>query len=455
MLFEENFEKKALTNVALFDEKQIITYEKLFQKFRELNSFFQENENQLIIILCQNNIETVVCILAGLAHNACIMLLRHDIDKNRLKNIKSKFKSKSTIYFKNRKICFESDERSNSIVSSNVNLLLETSGSTGEPKFVMLSKAALLKNAQQINERLNINSSNKVVLHLDVTYSYGFSLITSFFLAGASLGINDFGFLDRRFWSFHEHHSVNYFAGVPSHYEMMLSMRILSKLPACLKTFTVAGGALSNDVKEKIFSDLDENDKSFFVMYGQTEAGPRMSVLEPSEFLKRPGSVGKALKDSMFFIDCDGKFVTGSEQKGEVVFQGSNIMSGYAKNHKDLLNAKQLTLLHTGDVGWLDHDNYLYIVGRMDRMVKINGRRVDLVGLETLLESNLGTRAACIKVSEGLKIFIESQNNSSLMVQNLLTKETKLTESQVEIIYLPKLPLNTRGKIDYKDLENA
>ncbi|ASA19821.1 AMP-binding protein [Paenibacillus donghaensis] len=79
---------------------------------------------------------------------------------------------------------------------------------------------------------------------------------------------------------------------------------------------------------------------------------------------------------------------------GEVLVQGSNIMKGYYKNNKGLING----WLHTDDLGYVDHEGYLYIVGRKDNMINMNGRNIYPEEIESVLLSFDGIKEAALMI---------------------------------------------------------
>lgn len=143
-----------------------------------------------------------------------------------------------------------------------------------------------------------------------------------------------------------------------------------------LKTLTQAGGRL-NEKLVKVFAQYaKEQNKRFFVMYGQTEASPRMSYIPSERIIEKAGSIGIAIPGGDLSIDIE---------TGELIYKGSNVMMGYAKCLEDLEKGDEMDgVLHTGDTATIDQDGYFTITGRMKRFIKLFGLRINLDEVEKI-----------------------------------------------------------------------
>ena len=111
-----------------------------------------------------------------------------------------------------------------------------------------------------------------------------------------------------------------------------------------------------------------------YVMYGQTEASPRITTLPAEEALSNLGSVGPALPGGRLEIRDEKGGHLPSGAIGEVVYFGPNVMMGYATSRAELAHGYQLKDgLHTGDLGYLDDRGYLTLSGRANRFAKVHG----------------------------------------------------------------------------------
>jgi acyl-CoA synthetase (AMP-forming)/AMP-acid ligase II len=318
-------------------------------------------------------------------------------------------------------------------------LLLTTSGSTGNPKLVRLSAGAVRANAEQISEVLGITADDVAITTLPLFYSYGMSVLNSHLLRGATLVLERTGIMQRDFWTAVTEHGVTSMAFVPYQYEMLRRLRFDPAKYPSLRTLTQAGGRLRTDLVTDFGQRMATAGGRLFVMYGQTEAGPRMATLPPSHLAEKLGSVGRALPGGEFTVSPDD----------EVVYRGPNVMMGYADTAADLAKPDEMGgVLHTGDLGRVDDDGFLFITGRIKRMGKVFGVRINLDDVEKNFP------VAAVAGDDRLYVFAEGLSDDE--ARDLRTKIAEWLATHhtgVNVRTVDALPLLPTGKIDYRALE--
>jgi acyl-CoA synthetase (AMP-forming)/AMP-acid ligase II len=332
-------------------------------------------------------------------------------------------------------------------------LLLSTSGTTGSQKYVRLSRDAVVANALQIAEALHIDERSVGIAHLPLHYSYGLSVVTSHLTSGGRLcPIND-SITSPSFWSKIGNVGGSHFPGVPFHY-VALARLGLSMAPDCVKVFTQAGGALDLRVQTKIRDWAAQRDSQFFVMYGQTEAAPRMATLQHADHARKAGSVGVALAGGQFSIVDDHGALLPAEAVGTVVYEGPNVMSGYATSRTDLGNGDEMKgRLETGDLGRLDAEGFLYLTGRTKRFAKIAGYRLGLDEIEKELFSVCPV--ACLDLGEKIAVVHEQDSETALKARvRELADSYKVPSSSFALRKIAQIPRASSGKVDYARLKD-
>jgi long-chain acyl-CoA synthetase len=332
-------------------------------------------------------------------------------------------------------------------------LLVSTSGSTGSPKLVRLTLAAIEANAAGIADVLSIKPDDVAAGHLPLHYSYGLSVLTSHLCRGARVFLTDRSLMHREFWPSLRDARVTHFPGVPFHYVMMAKLGFARLKLGSLRTMTQAGGSLNVIMRRQAHAFMSERGGAFYVLYGQTEAAPRMATLQHNDFPLAEDSVGTALPGCRFEI-----FEPDENDTGEVVFYGANVMLGYAEARQDLALGDALKgRLQTGDIGRLDGSGRLYLTGRIKRFGKIYGLRVNLDELE--LEASTIVPSAAVQFGEGLILFIEGcgdetgdAEQSRRILDHLISRFT-IPRASYEIRIIEEIPLTPRGKVDYAALE--
>jgi acyl-coenzyme A synthetase/AMP-(fatty) acid ligase len=320
-------------------------------------------------------------------------------------------------------------------------VLLRTSGSTGSPKFVRLSRDAVLENADSIIESLGIDSDDRAPANLPLFYSYGLSVLNSHLRAGAAVFPTDLSFMQREFWNAFEELACTSIAGVPYSYEMLRRLRFDPAEHPSLRSMTQAGGKLA-DAQVRVFhANAVAADVRFFVMYGQTEATARMAVLPPDALPAKLGSAGRAIPGGHIEI-----------VNGEVVYEGPNVMMGYAQSGEDLGRGDELQgRLHTGDLGRLDDDGFLWLTGRANRIGKVYGVRVNLDDIEILVGDD---PAGAVADGDRVVVFLESPETTACHdLARALAARMHLPVSGLNVRSIERLPRRANGKVDYSLLQ--
>ncbi len=124
-----------------------------------------------------------------------------------------------------------------------------------------------------------------------------------------------------------------------------------------------------------------------FVMYGQTEATARLTWLPPDMLDAKLGSAGKAIPGVTLRVEGKDRVNMAAGEVGEVLALGDNVMSRYWGNPEATEKAVTDGWLHTGDLGYLDEDGYLFIQGRASEMIKTGAYRVSPREIEELIAS--------------------------------------------------------------------
>ena len=338
------------------------------------------------------------------------------------------------------------------VVNPDLALLLSTSGSTGSPKLVRQSRSNLKSNGSSIIECLGIGSADRPITSLPMHYTFGFSVINSHLMTGATVLMSNRSVTEKEFWNFFRENEGTSIAGVPFTYTALKRLGLNKlKLPS-LSTLTQAGGKLAKPIIDEFAQFAHENGIKFFVMYGQTEATARMSFV-PTEFaLKKAGSIGIPIPNGEFFlIDGDDKLIQLANQEGQLGYRGPNVTMGYAENRLDLLKGDERGgVLLTGDVAYRDEDGYYFITGRLSRFVKVFGKRVSLDDIEHLLHSIAG-EVACSGVDDNVSVWI-TDTNSPKIVRKHIADITGIHPSAFTIHVIKTLPRTLAGKVDYQNL---
>ncbi|MDD5585785.1 MAG: AMP-binding protein [Alphaproteobacteria bacterium] len=316
-------------------------------------------------------------------------------------------------------------------------VLLTTSGSTGSPKLVRLSHKNIEANTAGIIQVLGITAEDRAAAHMSLAYSFGMSVINTHLAAGASLVLFEDSLTESAFWKAMRAHEVTSFAGVPYHYGLIhrLGLERL-KIPA-VRAMTQAGGRLDPQLVSHFSAAAEKRGGKFFVMYGQTEAAPRITTMPAHRVSAKPASAGLPMPQGKIVIE-----------DGEVVYHGPNVMMGYAESAADLARGDEMRgRLATGDLGYLDEEGCLFITGRKKRFAKIDGLRVSLDEVENI--AGAIAPAAAVEYNEQIVLFTAGSPEA---VRQHVVAHVGVHASRVQCREVGAFPRLSNDKIDRESL---
>lgn len=278
--------------------------------------------------------------------------------------------------------------------------IVYTSGSTGKPKGVMLSHLNLVTNMRSICKYLQLSQFDRIMVILPFYYIYGKSLLLTHIMMGGSIVLDNRFIYPNVVLKTMKETEVTGFAGVPSTFLILLNRSSLKETSlAKLRYVTQAGGAMAPAVQKQVVQAFSP--AKIFIMYGATEAAPRLSYLDPELLFKKLGSIGVPVDNvDLRICDSEGREVPPGEV-GEITARGANIMQGYWKDPEETEKVLRHGMYYTGDLGKVDDEGFFYVVGRTKDMIKVKGFRIGAKEIEeTILEIDEVHETAVIGVDD-------------------------------------------------------
>ena len=336
-----------------------------------------------------------------------------------------------------------------------------TSGSTGEAKGVMLSHRNLISNTIGTTEYLKLTEKDSLIIILPFYYIYGNSLLLTHVAVGATLVIDNRFMYAETILDTMESEKVTGISGVPSNFLILLNKSTFTerKFPH-LRYLTQAGGAMAPDITKRIMQAFPE--KELYIMYGQTEASPRVTWLPPEKLQEKLGSIGIEVNGvSVELLDEQGNEVTQGEV-GEIVVSGDSVMLGYWNQPEEEKSVLKNRKLYSGDLAKRDEDGYLFIVGRKKEIITSGGNRISVKEIEETLLSNPKIHEVAVFgvpddiFGEAVKAVIvlrEGERADEKEIQKYI--RSLLQEYKVPrfIQFIDNLPKTLAGKLDKKALQ--
>ena len=354
--------------------------------------------------------------------------------------------------------------------------LLFTSGSSGEPKGVVLSHRNVLANVTQFGSRLDLPSGSSILGCLPLFHSFG-STVTLWFpvIEGINLVTYPSPLETKRLAELIALHQVNVFLSTPTFlrgYMKRIDPAQLSSLKLVVTGAEKLPQSLANAFAEKFGVRPQEG-------YGLTETSPATNVNLPDPQpennavtlpCSRNGSVGQMLPGLAIRItDPATDQPVPINQQGIIWFRGPNVFGGYLGDPKKTADVLKNGWFRTGDVGRVDADGFLYIEGRISRFSKIAGEMVPHETVEAAINKVLGLdgeterRIAVVGVPDeqkGEAILLLSTIAGTALEQECIDLRYKLLDEGLTSLWCPKqivpvteIPVLASGKLDIKGCE--
>jgi long-chain acyl-CoA synthetase len=344
--------------------------------------------------------------------------------------------------------------------------IVYTSGSTGDPKGVMMSHLSMASAATSIMRYLENDDSDIILNVLPLSFDYGlYQVIMAFMFGGTVVLEKSFAYpyvvIDKIIKE-----KVTGFPVVPTIVALLFQLKKLETFDfRHLRYLSNTGAALPVHHIRKLRSMFPH--VKIYSMYGLTEC-KRVSYLSPDELDGRPGSVGKGMPNEEVYIVNSENERVGPGVVGELVVRGSNVMKGYwrspAETDKVLRPGPYPgeRVLYTGDLFKTDEEGYLYFVARKDDLIKTRGERVSPKEVEnTLYEIDGVSEAAVIGVPDeilgnAIKAFIVAKDGSNLTPESIMKYCTENLEAFMVprfVEFIASFSKTGSGKIDKKLLK--
>jgi long-chain acyl-CoA synthetase len=247
-----------------------------------------------------------------------------------------------------------------------------TSGTTGLAKGAMLSHSNFIANISTLASLWELSENDRLMMALPMFHVHGLGIVLhGMAYCGYSLILHD-RFDAKRVLSGINQHRCTVFMGVPTMYVRLIEEDLRDVDLSCVRLWTVGSAPMPvevlNKFREKFKAELLER-------YGMTETAVVIAS-NPHKGLKKAGSVGPAIPGVLISIVDDDDNPLARNEVGEIVVRGPNVMKGYWKKEGETEEAFKNGWFHTGDLGLLDQDGYLHIVGRKKEMIIASGFKI-------------------------------------------------------------------------------
>jgi long-chain acyl-CoA synthetase len=452
-------------SLAIVDDARglVLTYDSLHRQVQAVADVLRRYNRSLVLLFAQCDVATIVCYLATLEAGHAVFLAPASMPTATVSALIQTYRPELVFIHPDGAARLSSDDHEVHACSAGHTLLhrrrctdtpphqalalvLSTSASTGTPRAVRLSSSALSASAGQVAETLRIGTADRYLLSLPLSYVYGLSVLNSSLHAGGALALIRGTWADSSFCARVAAADVTSVAAVTQTLEYMRALSVTSVAIPTLKRLTHAGGPLDPLLFNWAYENFGAPRVGIYLMYGQTEACGRISVLPPESLPALHRSVGRPMRSSSVSIS----------PQAEVIYRGPGVMLGYAVARKDLELGDILEgVLYTKDCGYLDESGNLFIAGRFSRYCKVFGRRVSLDDVELVFRTESHAVVAAIEKNGIIVVFVEGAGSVASPAPLLeIARRLQLPPQSFCIESIPKLPRTDGGKISYAELRS-
>src|SRR5438876_1774165 len=352
-------------------------------------------------------------------------------------------------------------------------MLLFTSGSSGEPKGVVLSHRNIVGNVSQFRELLDAKKQDAILASLPFFHSFG-STVTLWYplIEGVRIVTFPNPLEVAKNAALIEKHKLTLLLATPTFLRGYLRKAEPDQLRSLRLVITGA---------EKLPLDLasafeERSKQRAFAGYGLTETSPVVSVnlpdpqptksgeqVQPSSRLGSVGKMAPGIAAEIREPETDRKLSL--HETGMVWFRGVNIFEGYLRDEKRTADVLRDGWFKTGDIGRFDEDGFLYIEGRLSRFSKIGGEMVPHEAVEQKIIELLGFSGKDERLVAIVGVQDESKGEALILLAavdvDLAQLRDKLRDAGVPNLWIPKkvcrvdsIPVLASGKLDLKKCQD-
>ena len=359
-------------------------------------------------------------------------------------------------------------------IGKNPAVMLYSGGTTGTTKGIVLTNKNFNALAEQIiATNPMFKPGDKMLAAMPLFHGFGLGVCVHSMLANGGTCILIPRFTPKSYASQITKYKCNFIAGVPTLFEALLRLPSMdSKDLSFLKGVFSGGDSLSIELKKKFDAFLRQHNAIIQVRegYGTTETVTACCLTPPAMY--KEGSIGIPFPDTFIkIVEPDTDNEVPYTQEGEILLAGPTVMKRYWDNPKETASTLQkskvdgLTWVHTGDLGTMDKDGYVYFKGRAKRMIISSGYNVYPSELENILDAHPYVQMSCVigvpdpykiqkvKAFVTLKPGIEASEQSKQDIMEYCRKHLAKYKMPSDIEFRDDMPKTLVGKVAYRKLE--
>ncbi len=339
--------------------------------------------------------------------------------------------------------------------------ILFTTGTTGQPKGIIISNGANIAIAENISAGVRMTPDTVELIPLPLSHSHGLRTCYANLFTGCTSVVIDGVMNVGLFFSMIDQYGVNALDISPTLAKLLLKIarKGLAKYADKIDYIEIGTAVLEDDTKEQLKAIF--TGARLYNFYGSTEAG-RSCVLDFNEF-DDTGCIGYPSKNASFFIvdDNRNKIDSSKENPGLIAVSGSMMMDGYFGSEALTKETVVNGVLYTCDLGYIDEAGRIYVIGRKDDIINYKGIKIAPEEIENIAARYQGiSDCACVPVEDRVcgqvpKLFVSLSSAEAFDMREFMAYlkenlESSRIPASVEII--SRIPRSANGKLQRKRL---
>jgi long-chain acyl-CoA synthetase len=329
--------------------------------------------------------------------------------------------------------------------------ILYTSGTTGQPKGVLLTHGNLVFNSQATKQHTRLTEADRLLCFLPLFHCFGQNFIMNTAVhAGAALVLHE-RFGAEEILQSAIANNASMFFGVPAVYLRLLTQPDIEKSLQSIRYYFTAAAPINVEIVRRWRQRFGQ---TIYEGYGLTETTPLATYNHDREY--REGSVGTAIPYvSIKIVNRWGEELAVGEV-GEIAIKGANVMKEYFNQPLETAQVIRDGWFLTGDIGRMDEAGYVYLVDRAKDMINVSGFKVWPREVEQVMSKHLGlTEAAVIGVpdpvaGETVKAYVVAKPGAQLCAQDVIDfcrAHMAVYKAPRIVEFVHELPRNPAGKV--------
>jgi len=464
--------------IAIIDKKKTFSYKELFENIwaskKTLELEYGISKGDTVVLAANKNVAFVFIYFALHLIGAKVLPIDEKITQDRLKLTLDKISPKLIIGLENQisniKIIgfnfFIDLEKSK--IPEDINFpnlednadILFTTGTTGEPKGVILSHRNIAQSVNNINSFIGNNHNDIELLAMPISHSFGLARLKCVLSAGGTLVLLGSIVNMKRMFRIFDENKITGFGMVPASWSYIKKMsgNKLAEYSNQLN-YIEFGSAYMSAEEKMVLSDLFPNTR-LCMHYGLTEAS-RSTFMEFNSSIDHLDTIGKPSPNVIIDIFDEKGNKLSKEEEGEICIKGNHVSKEYLNIDKnDLFYGEYF---RTGDIGLINNKGYIVLKGRSKEMINVGGKKLSPIEVEDKIkEFDSELEAVCIGISdmkgvlgEVVKAFVVKGNSvyDFEEIDDFLKKKLEKYKVPVEYEWINEVPKTSSGKIQRQKLK--